>query len=233
MWRRLFNQFIPPLQRPFSEEVAREFRFSMARSSTRNFGAESALRLPPPPSPSQCLVPTKECRMAALAYAPCLPAVERESPPTGGPGSSGGAGGTGRSRSSESRRPSALEVARMHRRASFRKSSYKGNTASRQAPRTEVPVSTATSTNPAFASDSTRIPLPQQNGRCDPPDTNTLRPPGIAVPVTDVPRRYPPPSVPAPPIGFVVNSNGDPYPPPLGVPLVRNHGDIRVKKFTC
>ena len=70
----------------------------------------------------QCLPLTKECRMAALAYAPCLPAVERESPPIGCQGSSRGPG-SGRSRSSDSRRPSALEVARMHRRASYRKSS--------------------------------------------------------------------------------------------------------------
>lgn len=104
--------------------MAREFRFSMARSSTRDFGAESALRLPPPPLPSQCLLPSKECRMAALAYAPCLPAVVRSSPPldaTGTRSSFTGASG-GRSRSSDLRRPSALEVARMHRRgSSFRR----------------------------------------------------------------------------------------------------------------
>ncbi|VDK32839.1 unnamed protein product [Taenia asiatica] len=62
-------------KRSFCEEAAREFRFSMARSSTRDFGAESALSLPPPPS--RCAPSSKECRMAALAYAPCLPAADR------------------------------------------------------------------------------------------------------------------------------------------------------------
>ncbi|VDM36723.1 unnamed protein product [Hydatigera taeniaeformis] len=47
----------------------------MARSSTRDSGAESALALPPPPS--HCTPSSKECRMAALAYAPCLPAADR------------------------------------------------------------------------------------------------------------------------------------------------------------
>lgn len=126
MYRNFMLNILPPpvcFQRPFSEEVAREFRFSMARSSTRDFGAESALRLPPPPLPSQCLLPTRECRMAALAYAPCLPAVVRSSPPPSVTGTTGNVQpGMRRSRSSDSRRPSALEVARMHRRASCRRS---------------------------------------------------------------------------------------------------------------
>ncbi|VDO00135.1 unnamed protein product [Rodentolepis nana] len=62
-------------KRSFCEEVAREFRFSMACSSTRDFGAESIIPLPPPSS--RCAPSSKECRMAALAYAPCLPAADR------------------------------------------------------------------------------------------------------------------------------------------------------------
>ena len=63
------------LKRSFCEEAAREFRFSMACSSTRDFGAESALNQPPPPA--GCAPTSKECRMAALAYAPCLPPADR------------------------------------------------------------------------------------------------------------------------------------------------------------
>ncbi|VDD75947.1 unnamed protein product [Mesocestoides corti] len=101
-------------KRPFSEEMAREFRFSMARSSTRDFGAESALTLPPPPS--TCVL-SKECRVAALAYAPCLPAVVKPLPSNGDRGRVEGA-------AVDNRRPSALDVARMHRRASCRRYSH-------------------------------------------------------------------------------------------------------------
>lgn len=62
-------------QRPFYQEVAREFRFSMARSSRRNFGAESAMDLPP--LPPGCLPVSNECRLAAIAHAPCLPAAAK------------------------------------------------------------------------------------------------------------------------------------------------------------
>ncbi|VEL27328.1 unnamed protein product [Protopolystoma xenopodis] len=59
------------MQRPFREELAREFRFSMALSSTRNLGAEKAAVLPP--YPIRCVPNCKAYRRAALAYSPCLP----------------------------------------------------------------------------------------------------------------------------------------------------------------
>ncbi|BHF69064.1 hypothetical protein SprV_0301210500 [Sparganum proliferum] len=90
-------------KRSMHEEVAREFRFSMARSSTRDFGAESALALPPPPS--QC-IPTKECRIASMAYAPCLPATVR--PP----------GSRASSARFSDRRLSVFDVTLLHRRCS-------------------------------------------------------------------------------------------------------------------
>ncbi|KAL5108133.1 Glutamate receptor ionotropic kainate 2 [Taenia crassiceps] len=222
-------------KRPFSEEVAREFRFSMARSSTRDFGAESALRLPPPLLPSQCLLPTKECRMAALAYAPCLPAVVRSSPPPSAANTTENVqSGMRRSRSSESRRPSALEVARMHRRASCRRSSsrhvLKSSPQPSQATSSEGPLNSANA-NPAFISDSTRI-LHPMNGCSGPVEMNPHRLITVSGPSSDL-RRYPPPPPPMPQIGFVVRGNGDTYPPPLAGPNGRSYGDIRVKKFTC
>ncbi len=45
----------------------------MARSSKRNFGAEAAIDMPPPPL--RCIPTSKENRSAVLAYAPCLPAA--------------------------------------------------------------------------------------------------------------------------------------------------------------
>eukprot|EP00108_Taenia_solium_P003321 TsM_000936200 transcript=TsM_000936200 gene=TsM_000936200 len=222
-------------KRPFSEEIAREFRFSMARSSTRDFGAESELRLPPPPLPSQCLLPTKECRMAALAYAPCLPAVVRSSPPPSAADTSGNVQpGMRRSRSSDSRRPSALEVARMHRRASCRGSSsrhaLKSSPQPSQATSSEGPINSANA-NPAFISDSTRI-LHPVNGCSVPVEINAHRLLTESGPSNDL-RRYPTPAPPMPQIGFVVPGNGDTYPPPLAGPTGRSYGDIRVKKFTC
>ncbi|CDS37723.1 Glutamate receptor ionotropic kainate 2 [Echinococcus multilocularis] len=226
-------------KRPFIEEAAREFRFSMARSSTRDFGAESALRLPPPPLPSQCLLPTKECRMAALAYAPCLPAVVRSSPPPSAAGTTGNVqAGMKRSRSSDSRRPSALEVARMHRRASCRrpssrhvlKASPQPSHVSLSATSSEDPIKSANA-NPAFISDSTRI-LHPVNGCSAPVEINVHHPIAVSG-LLDNFRRYPPPPPPMPQIGFIVSANGDTYPPPLGGPAGRSYGDIRVKKFTC
>ncbi|RTG89503.1 glutamate receptor, ionotropic, invertebrate [Schistosoma bovis] len=59
------------------EEIARDFRFSMACSSVRSQAAEDAMRLPPPPS-LNCLSSgegeQKQSFSASLAYAPCLPA---------------------------------------------------------------------------------------------------------------------------------------------------------------
>ncbi|VDL95466.1 unnamed protein product [Schistocephalus solidus] len=90
-------------KRSMHEEVAREFRFSMARSSTRDVAAESALKLPQPPS--KC-IPTKECRSAAMAYAPCLPATVRP------------AGYRSSSARFSDRRLSVFDVTLLHRRCS-------------------------------------------------------------------------------------------------------------------
>uniref|UniRef100_A0A5K3FDE5 PBPe domain-containing protein n=1 Tax=Mesocestoides corti TaxID=53468 RepID=A0A5K3FDE5_MESCO len=99
-------------KRSFCEEAAREFRFSMACSSTRDFGAESALTLPPPPS--NCALTSKECRIATLAYAPCLPAVVKPLP------SITAATEAEETKSAQTRlhnpRPSMFDVVRMLRR---------------------------------------------------------------------------------------------------------------------
>ncbi|VUZ44628.1 unnamed protein product [Hymenolepis diminuta] len=219
-------------KRTFSEEVAREFRFSMARSSTRDFAAESALRLPPPPPlPSQCLLPTKECRMAAMAYAPCLPAVVRASPPldASGNASNGIGAPVMRSRSSDSKRPSALEVARMHRRASsFRKiparSSFKYRPQQSEA-------SSIERNNPAFTSDSNRHLVPS-NGNID----QALLGVHYPIPNLNPPARYPfqmQPQLPMPQIlqfGYDPGDNGKPFSQQMAG---RNYGDIRMKKYTC
>lgn len=64
-------------QHSLHEEIARDFRFSMACSSVRSQAAEDAMRLPPPPS-LNCLSSgegeQKQSFSASLAYAPCLPA---------------------------------------------------------------------------------------------------------------------------------------------------------------
>ncbi|CAH8625786.1 unnamed protein product [Heterobilharzia americana] len=58
------------------EEIARDFRFSMACSSVRSQSAEDATYLPPPP-PLSCLSTDGDQKRSfsdSLAYAPCLPA---------------------------------------------------------------------------------------------------------------------------------------------------------------
>uniref|UniRef100_A0A158QGX0 Glutamate receptor ionotropic, kainate 2 n=1 Tax=Rodentolepis nana TaxID=102285 RepID=A0A158QGX0_RODNA len=224
-------------KRPFSEEVAREFRFSMARSSTRDFAAESALHLPPPPLPSQCLLATKECRMAAMAYAPCLPAVVRASPPPDASGNTGNAigGPVIRSRSSDSKRPSALEVARMHRRASsFRKipsrSSIKYTSRQFEAPSVERP-GPQYANNPTFTSDSNRhLALP--NGNIDQGLIGVHYP----VPNLNPPNRYPhqaQPQLPMPQLPQYAYDSGNSGQPFSHQMTGRNYGDIRMKKYTC
>nr|CAH8874202.1 unnamed protein product [Trichobilharzia regenti] len=70
-YRRVANK-----KHSLHEEIARDFRFSMACSSVRSQSAEDATNLPPPPSLS-CLSSDGEQKRsfsASLAYAPCLPA---------------------------------------------------------------------------------------------------------------------------------------------------------------
>nr|VZI44600.1 unnamed protein product [Spirometra erinaceieuropaei] len=136
-------------ERSMHEEVAREFRFSMARSSTRDFGAESALALPPPPS--QC-IPTKECRIASLAYAPCLPATVR--PP----------GSRASSARFSDRRLSVFDVTLLHRRCSGNRRSRSSTSSQMNAGMPKDNVAGLRSKTGGVTSNSTRPLLPEVSG---------------------------------------------------------------------
>lgn len=132
-------------KRSMHEEVAREFRFSMARSSTRDVAAESALKLPQPPS--KC-IPTKECRSAAMAYAPCLPATVRP------------AGYRSSSARFSDRRLSVFDVTLLHRRCSSNRRSRSSTSSQMNTGVTKESVMGLRHKTDGIPSDSTRSLLP-------------------------------------------------------------------------
>ncbi|BHF69063.1 hypothetical protein SprV_0301210400 [Sparganum proliferum] len=228
-------------KRSLREEVAREFRFSMARSSTRDFGAESALALPPPPS--KCLLSSKECRVAAMAYAPCLPAAVR---PADGddPNAS--------TVHSSDRRRSVFDVTLMHRRCSSNRRSRNSNSGG------DVSSVNAVTPHERIISFATDLGGPSNSSH---PTQLASANAGLLSPGDDwryspsPPHAHPPPAPPKsfdskqmynPPVSLehetVLHGQSGvlsmeprlPFPDGgFGVTGYRNHGDVQVKTFTC